>query len=60
MTEYELDIARRAFVHVLNMGAPGLSTDMKEALVGASMRRIRHQLDMPVPTLTSAYQDIEK
>lgn len=54
MSEYELDIARRAMERALRAGAPGLSEIMRGAIVSDAVRSIRRQLNLPAPPLPPA------
>ena len=54
MTEYELGVVRQAFERALVVGAVGLSVTMREVIVMNALNRLRHQLNLPRPPLTSA------
>lgn len=54
MTDYELDIVRKAMLRSLAAGAPGLSELMRGSIVSDAMRTINRQLGIPAPELPSA------
>ena len=56
MSERELEIIRGAFMHALEVGAPGLSSNMRGIIVANAMRRIRHEFNMPKPTLSPQHR----
>ena len=51
MTDYEIEAARKAFDHVLSVGAPGLSADMRTVLTTNAVIRLRHQFNVPATPL---------
>lgn len=57
MTEYEIGILQGAFNKALFSGAPGISETVRQAIIAAATLRIRHQLNVPAPTITN---DIDK
>lgn len=59
MTEYELTMARSAFHHALNVGAPGVSEGMRNVIVNNAVLRMRHQLNIPAPRLDTSPQTAE-
>ena len=50
MTNYELTVVRMAMAHALKVAAPGLSSDVREAILSDVSRRIRYELNIPLMT----------
>lgn len=53
MTEYELEIVQRAFDKSMTIGAPGISQTVRRAVIITATTRIRHQLNLPAPPLST-------
>lgn len=58
MTEHELSVVRDAIDRGMEIGVPGISENMRKAIVGAMILRIYHGLLISAPPTNTKVLDV--